>query len=161
MPRFSRPTVCLIIVAGLFTALHAWHRISDEMASDRLFYVAACWSSPELMRERKELNARTAVDHIRWQRADEIAHAVAEGRMSLLDGAAQLRDMYRAEPRFSWGRFRECYPGATDDERFCRVLILRVRNLHAEDEDESQALAARLEAELQEYLSHGSLHLPE
>jgi hypothetical protein len=113
------------------------------------------------MRQREELKARTATSRVHWRRADAIANTVAEGRMSLLGGAAQLRDMYRAEPRFSWTRFRECYPGATDDERFCRALILRVRNLHAEDEDQACAPGARLDAELQEHLSHGSLHLPE
>jgi hypothetical protein len=89
MPRFSRPTVCLILVAGVLIALQGWDRINEELQSDRLFSLAARWSSPELMRRQQELAAQTDASHIRWQRADEIAYAVAEGRMSLFDGAAR------------------------------------------------------------------------
>jgi hypothetical protein len=57
----------------------------------------------------------------------------------------------------AWDRFRERFPGASDDERFCRMLIDRVAGLAGSN----RAVVARLEADLEEQLRRGPLRLPE
>jgi hypothetical protein len=161
MPRFSQPTVGLMFVAALLSALHLWDRMSREIQSEYLASQIARWTTPQLLRRQQEIDARTDEVMNRMWQGDEVADAVANGRMSLLEGAARVRDISTAAPAFSWLHFRASYAGASDDERFCRALILRLGNLLGRDEDRARAVVARLEAELREHRDRGTLHLPE
>jgi hypothetical protein len=161
MPQPSRLIVCLGLGAALLSALSGWDRLEDERWSGRLSGLAAGRLSPRLMRRQRELDARPAPLVERARRADEVAGEAAAGRLSLLDGAARLRDLYRAAPDFAWDRFREYLPAASDDERFCRLLIEHVRGLSRSDGDPAGAAAARLAAELQSRLARGALCLPD
>src|ERR1700730_7784401 len=57
-----------------------------------------------------------------------LARDVAEDRCTLLAAAARFRDLSESGPAFSWEGFRMRYPGASDDERFCRQVIVFVDN---------------------------------
>jgi hypothetical protein len=160
MLRLSRPTAFLLIAAGLLSALSECERRAEESDASPL-PAAPVRLAPWLSEEARRLDGRVALAVARSRQVDELAGEVAAGRVSLLDGAARLRDIYRATPDFAWERFREGHPGASDDERFCRLLIERVEGVLWEDRSQAQAAADRLEAELEAQLASGTLRLPE
>src|SRR5262249_25611948 len=98
----------------------------------------------------------------RRRQLDEVVIAATAGRMSLLEGAARLRELYRGEPDTVWERVCARFPDATDDERYCRLLIAEVASLERGPGPERKlTVAPRLEAELQERLRRGPLRLPD
>jgi len=160
MLRLSRPTVCLLILAGLLSALCECERRAEECDASPLTPVTD-WLAPRVSEDRRALDARLTEAVARSQRMDEVAGEVVAGRLSLLDGAARFRDFCRSAPDFAWDQFRVGHPAASDDERFCRLLIDRAGGLLWEDPDRAEAVTVRLEAELEEHLSNGTLRLPE
>ena len=160
MLRPSRPTLCLLITAALLSALYECQRRAEEWDASPLA-AGALRLAPWVSEDTRALNGRLARTVARSQQLDELAAEVAAGRVSLLDGAARLRDLYRAAPDFGWERFRQGHPAASDDERFARALIERVGGLFWEEPERAQAETARLESELEAHLRNGTLRLPE
>jgi hypothetical protein len=85
---------------------------------------------------------------------------VIEGRLPLLQAAAQFRDLNARPPALAWETFRHVYPGDTDDERHCRQVIQFVREAVQLRPGADLALPGRLEAELRGLLEHGDFRLP-
>jgi hypothetical protein len=84
-----------------------------------------------------------------------VALAAAEGRLALLEAAARFAALNRSAPQFNWPQFRRAYPGASDEERFCREVIA-----WAEGEAGpagAEAARARLAGELEGGLRRGLL----
>jgi hypothetical protein len=100
---------------------------------------------------------RVAVTMERRRQAREVAEEAEEGRLALRDGAARLRNLYRAAPDFPWGTVERRFPGASDEERCCRLLIGEVRALESRDGERANAAARRLEADLENELRQGTL----
>jgi hypothetical protein len=85
---------------------------------------------------------------------------VIEGRLSLTEAAAHFRDLDEQPPPFGWRQFHELYPGASDDERHCRMVIAMVSaEVHARPGSDL-AVVDRLETELQDLVGRGDIRLP-
>jgi hypothetical protein len=89
-----------------------------------------------------------------------LAREVIDGRLTLLEAAARFRDLNREPPLFAWVAFRAANPGASDDELLCREVISYVHLEQRGQPGTDAGLVARLEAELNERLERGDLHLP-
>lgn len=115
----------------------------------------------EARRHDAKLEARRqqGLDRLRTQEA--IGRALAEGRLTLFEAAARLRDPKLSRPGLRRDRFRAGFPGDSDEERFCRKAIYCAVSLLIDRPEEARALEVRLEAELSAALRHGPLRLPE
>src|SRR5262249_39106620 len=71
-----------------------------------------------------------------------------DGRLSLAETAARVQEVDLASKSFRWQQFRRLTPGATDEERQCRMVIAHATGLLADDPDRARAVTRRLEAEL-------------
>jgi hypothetical protein len=80
-------------------------------------------------------------------------------RCTLLQAAAQFRGLYRGDPVLAQV-LRTAYPEGSDDERVCRWVLTYTRP-DTEDRPDGAEIMARLEAEFQEHLERGTLHLME
>jgi hypothetical protein len=115
-------------------------------------------SSPEAL-PGSEPSEEVAAVVRRLHEKQALAREVADGRLTLRDAAARYRELDEAAPGFHWEEFRRKYPGASDEERHCREVISFVRGL-PDRKDGEEAVAARLESELQGYVARGDLSLP-
>ena len=90
----------------------------------------------------------------------ELVFELAAGRLTLVEAAARIRDLYGSTPSF-WEGLRMAEKGNTDEERLCRHAIGWVESMLADRPCEASAVAARLEAELGDHLArHGKVILP-
>jgi hypothetical protein len=122
------------------------------------------WVWTVLPQKRRDAEALERSGQGIMQRGEErraVARDLAAGRLMLLEAAARVRDLDRADPAFPWEAFRLRTPGATDDERHCREVIASIENLLPADSPEREAALRRCAAELQEHLARGTLRLPE
>ena len=93
--------------------------------------------------------------HTRIKRKEQIALALAEGRMSLPQAAARFGALSEATPAFRF-TVSQIHPSGTRDEQLCRYLIDWMATL-VRDTSPARADAAvrRLNAELDERLRRG------
>jgi hypothetical protein len=150
MLRLSRPIAGLLATTALLSGLSVWQGYSDGERTAPLSVVGD-WvqkrvSDVRPIDESRPIAAQQAITN----KLEELTVAVAEGRVSLVDGAERLRGICCEIPTFSWGRFREVTPGATDEERWRRALIARVAYRLKGDEERARMVVARLGAELEE-----------
>jgi hypothetical protein len=154
MRPWIRPLAAFLLLAGL-AALAPW--------ADRLWRQAL--QDDAIVREaaqRAELERRGRLGLARLARKREIAQAVAQGRMPLLEAAARLGALNRLVPEVPWRLYRDVYPGASDEERFCREAIYWVESELPEDDPcEAAAALGRLHEELEGHLQRGGPHLPD
>ena len=101
MLRLSRSTMRLAVSTALLSALAGWDRLAERRGTSALSSLGSR-SVPRATDERRELDARMELTLARSRRIDEVAGEVAAGRLSLLDGAARLRDIHRAAPHFAF-----------------------------------------------------------
>jgi hypothetical protein len=158
MPRLSQSTLALFFGAALLTAMHGWASVAEHAG-----YSISPAVSQLLLRGQLEQQAavrsQVAATMERRRRTGELATEVVDGRLTLRDGAAQLRDLYRNSPDFPWVAVERKFPDASDDERCCRLLIGEVRALEGRDGERARVAAQRLEADLESELQRGSLTL--
>jgi len=83
------------------------------------------------------------------------------GRLTLLEAAAQMRDLDRAAPHFFWEDFRRAYPAASDDERHCLEAIAHLRGAFPPRDPAATEATRRYEEELSRHITQGTLHLPD
>jgi hypothetical protein len=130
--------------------------------------LADAWQSPCVkaafpaeQRREEDLNRHRAVLRRRAEVKTGLVRDVADGRLTLLEAAARLRELDRATPDFPWEVFRLGRPGMSDEERHCRELIGHLRGdvvLESGDENE---VVRRWEEELRLHLERGTLQLPD
>jgi WD40 repeat protein len=96
----------------------------------------------------------------RLKAKNRLAREVIDGRLTLLEAAARFRNLDLKPPPFAWDALRSIYPGASDDELHCREVIFFVRAEQRDRPGTDAGIVARLEAELNERLGRGDLHLP-
>jgi hypothetical protein len=89
----------------------------------------------------------------------QVAVAVAEGRLGLLEAATWFRDLDARAPNVAQKR-ASCFPGASEDERYCRQVVDHVQNLLESLHQDSTPTVDCLKAELEGRLKDGSLRLP-
>jgi hypothetical protein len=102
-------------------------------------------TDPGLEARREDIMTRIAL-------RDRVVRAVVEGRMPLAEAAARFQEIDLASTTFHWQRFREFWPGATDEEKQCRAVLGHVNSRLADDPDRARAVTRRLETELQAFL---------
>jgi hypothetical protein len=88
-----------------------------------------------------------------------VAWRVVGGGCTLLEAAADMREINSRSSHFQRETFRDGYPADTDDERHCREVINWVGNV-LPDGPHADTLIGRLEAELYRHRECGTLILP-
>jgi hypothetical protein len=127
------------------------------------------WMLPEFGRQLERERLRSAELDVDLKHALERLEAekrlvaeVIDGRRTLWEAAARLRDLPHAAPSF-WEMFRLDVEGTSDDEKMCRHVIgwVRASAPPGPDQARAAAVADRLQAELDERLClYGTVCLP-
>jgi hypothetical protein len=92
----------------------------------------------------------------RVQHKEEVALALARGRMPLPQAAARFRDWMQDVPQF-WAVVENMAPSGTRGEKLCRYVIDWAQTLLQDTQPElARATARRLYAELDERVRSGS-----
>jgi hypothetical protein len=93
--------------------------VGPELSADRRSDPgqAASMPAPDVDWERERV---TILNHLEARL--RLAREVSAGRLTLRQGAEQLRDLHAVNPYFKWECFRAAYPGVTDLARCCRQL---------------------------------------
>src|SRR5262249_62267097 len=116
------------------------------------------------VRDEAERAARLAEDDgaalRRMAVKEEAAEEAAAGRLSLRETAARFRDSDAGVPESYRSAWRITVPGGSEDERYCRQVLLYVGWLVQQGDARAAALD-RLQAELDEALARGDLRLPD
>jgi hypothetical protein len=75
-----------------------------------------------------------------------------------LEAARQFRDVHRSlpNPELATRYLEELFPGKSEGEKYCRLVIAHIRGCRASSEL-TAPLAARLERELEELLRRGGI----
>jgi hypothetical protein len=122
------------------------------------------WGMPALLRQvehekerQRVLEARGAEVTRSMTEQDELLEEVAAGRLALREAAARLRALLAEEPGFQPEAFRIAYPGATEDESYCRAVIDHVGCLLGERPEQGRVVG-RLQAELRRELECGPIY---
>jgi hypothetical protein len=106
--------------------------------------------------ERLDAKARVTLERIRVK--EQLARDVIEGRRSLLEAAACMREVVRECPAY-WELARGTEPCETEDEDLCCHVISCVEAALYLEPERAAAEAARLRAELRRHAAAG-LRLP-
>ena len=147
MPRLSQSTAALVLGLGLLVGLDGWLRVAERAG----YSLPPALGRPllgEALARQAAVQDEMAAACERSRRNEELARAVLRGDLTLREGAARLRDLYRAAPNFPWRNVARRFPGASEEECCCRLLIDQVRGLGGADRERAQAAALQLEAEL-------------
>ena len=162
MPSFDRRflfgSAAAAVLPGLLLCVLLW---SPDLLADAW---QVPWLKPAFPQEqRREAALDREQDGIRrrCEAHQAIARELAEGRLTLLGAAARSRDLDRRCPDFPWEAFRRGRAADSDDELHCREVIEQLRAYAPLGPAPTEELALRLEEELQGYLAHGTLRLPE
>jgi hypothetical protein len=92
----------------------------------------------------------------------EVIQEVIDGKRSLLEAAASLRQLARTKPGFDERQEQSNRPGNSVEERYCREVIDWVRViLRHENPEQVQAATGRLESDLDEWLLYGTPGCPD
>jgi hypothetical protein len=113
----------------------------------------------EAERER-ELEALEKDIKLRARSRLWVAEELIAGRLSLLEAAAALRDVYRRSPSFVPEAYYRDLRDRSREERYCRDLIAAVGLQLWDHPGQAEEVTRRLEAELEEHLRRGPLRLP-
>jgi hypothetical protein len=90
-----------------------------------------------------------------------VTEDVLAGRLTLLEAAACFRAINQQRPNHLALPLATLYPGATEEERLCWLVIWFIEGPSMNDPDRA-ALVDCLKAELEEHLVyHGVIHMPE
>jgi hypothetical protein len=98
-----------------------------------------------------ELENQSAALHKANDTKLDVAREVLAGRMTLAQAVVCYREIHENLP-IPWTSMRKNYPGETDQERFGRNVISWAQS-EATDQPEVQERLARLDAELEHFLT--------
>jgi hypothetical protein len=146
MPRLSHSTIALFIIACLVTSLHGWLRVADLAGYSPPPAVSRLMLRDVLDRQQVLATEMEAARE-RRRRAKELATAVVEERLTLREGAARLGELYHAAADIPWVEVERRFPGASEEECCCRLLIGEVALL-GHERDQAREAARRLEDQL-------------
>jgi hypothetical protein len=116
---------------------------------------------PEERRRGDRAEEGRRVVLLRTEARRAVARDLADGRLTLPEAAARMRDLDRHAPGFHWEGFRFTYAGASDDERHCREAICWVATALPPDDPRAEDTVRRLEAELRQHVARGGPRLPQ
>ena len=109
---------------------------------------------------RDELARRCLAAGHRIESRLRTAHDVIEGRLTLLQAAEHYRDVSESAADYDWEDFRSKTSGASDDERYCRLVIKYVKTeLERKNPSQVKPVQTRLDSELTSLMACGRLRL--
>jgi hypothetical protein len=150
-----RSLALLVAVLAGGLGLAAWGQTWARSVADCL----GAWAEQE--RASQELDQRGRAVALRTDKKQCVVDKVIAGRMGLLEAAARFGELNHGPPAFYWVPYRESLPAKSDEERFCREVILAVKaSLVYFDPCLSLVICAGLESELEDHLRRGPLRLP-
>jgi hypothetical protein len=115
----------------------------------------------EQSRASEELEQRSNAIKARIEKKQAVVDKVIARRMGLLEAAAHFGALNHESPGFCWETYRQVTPGKSDEERFCREVILAIEvHLH-HFHPSGQVLCSRLRSELKDHLRREPLRLPD
>jgi hypothetical protein len=123
--------------------------------------LAELWSKLQHERQRdKELQAAFRTVKARVDGKQRVVQELLDGRITLLEAAARFHELCAPSPAIIAG-LHQRYPGCSSDaECYCRSAIRYAEDV-LEDRPDRAAVLARLQAELDDHLAHGSLRRAE
>lgn len=146
-------SLLVLTPAMLAVGLALTSRVTQAGPRDRL-------PDPEQLRGR-DLERQRQVALRRMQARLQIVEELAAGRMDLLEAAGRFRDLNETLPEFSREVLHRYFPGASEEERYCRQVLAWVDSeLTHRDARLASATTGRLERQLEEYLRRGGPRLP-
>ena len=119
--------------------------------SDSLFDLATANERARLKTEELVAKDRQVVDNLEGKQ--KVVRQLLDGRLTLREAAARFQELNEACSVYDWERFRETFPGRTDEERHCRQVLVAVRPYLDSSVSASRELLARLETELEESIA--------
>jgi len=129
--------------------------------------VPATATSRELSEEGErvaELEKQRSIVKARIDFTRRIARDLIAQRLTLSQGASQLRDLDRSlapvHQDFYLAAFREFYPGQSQDERYCQRALAVVDSELASKPVQRFEVLRRLEDQFRRERDHGILQLP-
>ena len=149
-------TLILIVLVSAVAIRPGW---ASNLGVD---FLAELHQQSEMEDERQaELERLDAMVKQRLKGRRAAIHDLIEGRKNLFETAAMFRELNALAGECRC-RYREAYPGATDEERLSRHVIAWVRGeLEIPLPRFAEELCQRLNKELEEHLRcDGTVHLP-
>ena len=149
-------TLILIALASAVAVRPGW---ASNLGVD---FLADLHQQSEMEDERQaELERLGALVKQRLKGRQAAIHDLIEGRKDLFEAAARFRELNALAGECRC-RYREAYPGSTDEERLCRHVIAWVRGeLEIPSPRFAEELCQRLNKELEGHLRrNGTVHLP-
>ena len=135
----------LVAFAGTLLACGAI-RLAGKVTGFRGFWTHY---SEQCARARK-LATRQELTYRRILEKQEVMTTLARGRMTLREAAGRFAELDREVSPCSLGELSRLYPGNTDEERYCHLVLARVR-FEATTSPALAALLPRLEDELRQF----------
>ncbi len=160
MHTMLRLSICALAVAGVIYGLDLAHPGWIQDLGHETVYLAEFSVQLENEAQIKDnYEDRLNTARIRMATKHEIARRLIAEQLSLCEAAALFRDLDRHFPNGCIAIFRQYIEGRTDDERYCRQVIGAAEGELFRQPHEAAAIRARLNAELQEMLERGPVHL--
>jgi hypothetical protein len=149
-------TILAVLALGLVLAPV---RVAN-LARELLALPEQAWLVEEERERDRDLTAQSEAVLRRLEAKDRVALALLEGRLSLQEAARRIRDSDRDQPDYLAEHARLFLPGASEEERYCRLTIRWARNVLEVRPDLDPEVLRCLEAELEALLRYGRLSLP-
>ncbi len=141
--------LCVALVMGIGYAYQ--HAATDfELGWGSSLWTLHGLMEGELQRET-QLEDRIEDTRRRLAAKEWVKQELIAQRMTLLEAAAQFRDLSKSQPRYL-DQIRRAYPSRSDEESLCRNVIAHVRVTLHKEPTRAAVVLARLEAELREIL---------
>jgi hypothetical protein len=106
----------------------------------------------------QDLEARLHLINRLAAERQEVVDDIARGRLGLLEAARRFRDCNDGDPAGDLANLRHAFPGASDDEIYCRQVIHYLEGRRTTLDPEGK-LCEGLRAELEERLTANKLTL--
>lgn len=164
--RFLRGLIILSLCSAALCVLVVWVPDRYLRKVDRFlvrYLHAPAWlgTSAQQYQAEEEREILLSSTIKRREMKNRVAAEVIADRLSLMQAAVQFCEADSQAADFHWKEFRKCYSGATDEERFCRMVIAWVQHMLVTDPERADSITTRLQLELQEHLQrHGKVTFP-
>jgi hypothetical protein len=148
----------LICVAYICSVLAAMHHFQLGGFAELVLETANLAEARSLSREpESRMDAILAVESAKCKVLEELVN----GKVTLREAAARFQELDQTVLGQSWPEFRRIYAGRSDEERYCRKVVIVARGYLESSPDQSDAVMLRLETELQAQLEQEQAGLAE
>jgi len=87
-----------------------------------------------------------------------LADVLLAGRLNLIEAAEGFRELDARSPIFDLENFQKHTPGRTDEEKYCRLVIMVVEGQLNSTDGWALEAVSKLEKELDQHIRQGTLH---